>query len=102
MKKISSRLVPQMHALPEYRGWQFSYEYPGLFHYSHPDSPFSIFFTPDYVGNGTLPISVQDSEGRYYDEHSSLHPLPRTGRSAQKIFSLVRPTLDKLLNITNP
>jgi hypothetical protein len=91
------RLVAEMEILPAYRGWSFTYEYPGLFCYSHADRAHLVFFTPDYHGDDQLPIEVQDADGHFYEQHSSVLPLPREGRTAQKIFELVRPTLDALL-----
>jgi hypothetical protein len=91
------RLLVEMQALPDYRGWHFSYEYPGYFCYSHPDNDFSIFFTPDWEGDETLPIEVQRGSGAVVEEHCDRLPLPREGRTGQRIFEMVRPTLDKLL-----
>lgn len=93
----TARLVAEMEDLPDYRGWHFSYAYPGYFCYGHPDNDFWIFFTPDWEGDETLPIEVQDNDGNYYEECGDRLPLPRDGRTAQKIFEMVRPTLDKLL-----
>lgn len=98
-------LACRIYTIPEYReyrGWVFSYEYPGLFHYSHPDSCFSVFFTPDWDEDETLPIQVQDDAGNFYEEHSAVLPLPLKGRTAQKIFDLVRSTLDALPLIKDP
>jgi len=92
----TGRLGAEMKALPAYRGWSFTYEYPGYFCYSHSDVPFSVFFTPDYEGEETLPIEVQTDDGQTCDEHSTRLPLPSTGRTGQQIFELVRATLDKL------
>lgn len=98
--KHAETLVAEMEALPAYRGWGFTYEYPGYFCYSHDDLLFSVFFTPDWDGDETLGIQVQDSDGRCYDEHSSAPAaLPHEGRTGQKIFELVKPTLDKLLEL---
>lgn len=93
----ADRLVAELEALPDYRGWGFSYEYPGYFCYSHPSLPYSVFFTPDWEGDETLPIEVQTNEGGYHEEHSDRVPLPREGRTGDKLLDLVRPTLDKLL-----
>ena len=46
---VRLRLVAEMEALPDYRGWMFTYEYPGYFCYSHDDLPYSVLFTPDHV-----------------------------------------------------
>jgi hypothetical protein len=94
----TDRLVAEMAALPAHRGWRFTYEYPGYFCYSHPDNDFSVFFTPDWEGDETLPIEVQTGDGRSCEEHGKRLLLPREGRSAQEIFELVRPTLDALLS----
>ena len=95
----TDRLVAEMAALPEYRGWRFSYEYPGFFCYSRPNNDYSVFFTPDWEGDETLPIEVQIDDGHVLSEHSTRLPLPRTGRTGQQIFELVRPALDKLLEV---
>ena len=89
-------LVADLEELAPYDGWQFSYEYPGFFCYSRPDLPFNVFFTPDWQEAETLPVEVQDDEGYHHAEHSITLPLPRDGRTGQKLFDLVRPTLDKL------
>lgn len=91
------RLVAEMEALPDYRGWSFSYEYPGYFSYGHPDLPYRVAFTPDWEGDQELPIQVTDDEGRFFEEHSPVLPLPREGRTGEKLLRLVRPTLDTLL-----
>jgi len=96
-QSTTDRLVAEMMALPPYRGWRFTYEYPGYFCYSHPDDSRSVFFTPDWEADGTMPIDIQDDNGRGYAEHCDCLPLPHEGRTGQKIFDLVRPTLDKLL-----
>ena len=93
----TARLVAEMEALPAYRGWGFTYEYPGYFCYSHPDNRYSVFFTPDWEGDETLPIEVQVNDGRTCEEHSDRLRLPREGRTGETIFALVRPALDKLL-----
>jgi hypothetical protein len=93
-----ARLVAEMEALPAYRGWHFSYEYPGFFCYSHSDSDFSVFCTPDWEDDETLPIEVQRDDGHMvYEYGGDRLPLPREGRTAQQIFEMVRPTLDKIL-----
>jgi hypothetical protein len=70
------RLVAEMEILPAYRGWSFTYEYPGLFCYSHADRAHLVFFTPDYHGDDQLPIEVQDAAGHLYEQHSSVLPMP--------------------------
>ena len=96
----TDRLITELAALGTYQGWRFTYEYPGYFCYSHPDNSFSVFFTPDWEGDEILPIEVQVDDGQHCAEHSSTLPLPREGRTGQKIFELVRPTLDKLLAVS--
>jgi hypothetical protein len=93
----TERLVAELEALPEYRGWLFTYEYPGYFCLSHDDVPYCVFFTPDWEGDESLPIEVQTPNGDVAEEHSSCAPLPREGRAGEKILALVRPTLDRLL-----
>jgi len=93
------RLVAEMKALPTYRGWEFSYEYPGYFCYHHPELPFRVAFTPDWGDAQTMPIEVSDDDGCYYEEHSDQLPLPREGRTGEKLLDLLRPTLDKLATL---
>ena len=95
----TDRLVAELGDLGPHDGWLFSYEYPGFFCYSRPDLPFNVFFTPDWQEAETLPIEVQDDEGYHHAEHSTTVPLPRSERTGQKIFDLVRPTLDKLIKV---
>lgn len=95
----TEHLITEMEALPSYQGWSFTCEYPGLFYYSHPDLPYTVFFTPDWEVDGELPIAVQDREGACYAEHSTCLALPREGRSGAQLLELVRPTLDKLLTL---
>jgi hypothetical protein len=96
----TDRLVDEMCDLPAYQGWEFSYEYPGYFCYFHADLPFRVAFTPDWSDDGTLPIEVTDNEGSYYEEHSDALELPHEGRTGRKLLDLVRPTLDKLLALS--
>lgn len=90
-------LAAEMEQLPEYRNWWFTFEFPGLFRYSHRDNNYSVFFTPDWDEDAMLPIQVQVNDGDICDAYSAQLPLPHEGRSAQQIFDLVRPTLDQLL-----
>ena len=87
------RVLAELKALPAYSGWWFAYEYPGLFCYHHPDGNRSVFFTPDWSEDGEMPIEVQDDEGVCLDYTAIA--LPHEGRTGQKLFDLVRPTLDK-------
>lgn len=105
-KAETDRLVAEMEALPTYRGWTFSYEYPGYFCYRHPENNFcyrhpensySVFFTPDWDEDATLPIQVQIDDDRDCPEYSDHLPLTHEGRTGQAIFEMVRPTLDKIL-----
>lgn len=97
-REETDRIVAEMDALPAYRGWRFTYEYPGLFCYSRADGWHLVFFTPDYHGDAELPIEVQDVDGNYYEEHSTVLPLPIQGRTGHGLFEKVRPTLDRLLS----
>jgi hypothetical protein len=91
----AARLVAELEALPSYRGWRFAYEYPGLFCYHQPDGgTLSVFFTPDWSGDQELQVEVQTEDGEC--RACEVLPLPREGRTGQKIFEMVRPTLDKL------
>lgn len=96
----TERLVAEMEALPSYRGWGFTYEYPGYFCFSHTELPYNVFCTPDWEGEESMPIEVQDDEGQVHEEHCDRLPLPYEGRTGQKIFELVRLSLDKLLALT--
>jgi hypothetical protein len=96
-KQSRDRLAAELEELGPYNGWRFSYEYPGLFCYSRPGSPFLVFFTPDWDRAGTVPIQVQDAEGNYYEEHSDEVALPLEGRTGRMLQSLIRPTLDALV-----
>jgi hypothetical protein len=95
----TDRLVDEMSALPAYEGWCFSYEYPGYFCYGHPDLPYRVAFTPDWEGDEELPIQVTDDDGHFYEEHSPVLPLPREGRTGEKLLAMVRPTLDALAKL---
>lgn len=96
----TDRLVTELHAISPYRGWHFSYEYPGYFCYRHTDNDYSVWCTPDWEEDEHLPVQVQLGDGTDCPEHSTGHPLPRDGRTGKQIFDLVRPTLDKLIEIT--
>jgi hypothetical protein len=96
-RQIRDRLAAELEKLGPYNGWRFSYEYPGLFCYSRPGSPFLVYFTPDWDHPGTLPIEVQDTEGNYYEERSGEAALPLEGRTGKLLQRLVRPTLDALV-----
>jgi hypothetical protein len=87
------QLLAEMEALPSYCGWQFTYEYPGFFCYSHPSSPASVCFTPDWDRDGEVQIEVQTLDGRFLG--GALIPWPHEGRTAQKLFDLVKPYLDE-------
>lgn len=102
MTKIETdRLVAELEALPPYRGWTYSYEYPGYFCYSHPDNDYVVCFTPDWEKAETLDIQVQTNDGRDFPDHGGILSLPRDGRTGQKIFEMVRPTLDQLLGVAS-
>ena len=88
-------LLAELEALPAYQGWEFAYEYPGLFCFHHPRSNLNIFFTPDWCEDGEMPIEVQDDEGNCIDYVTI--PLPQEGRTGVQLLDLVRPTLDKHL-----
>ena len=88
-----AQVLSELEALPTYNGWWFAYEYPGLFCYHHPDSSHSVFFTPDWSEDGEMPIEVQDNEGVCVDDAAI--SVPHAGRTGQKLFDLVKSTLDK-------
>ncbi|HSX23315.1 MAG TPA: hypothetical protein VLE97_11130 [Gaiellaceae bacterium] len=98
----TDRLVDEMNALPDYEGWSFSYEYPGYFCYHHRELPYRVAFTPDWEGDEQLPIQVEDEGGHFYEEHSPVLPLPREGRTGEKLLAMVRPTLDALAKLPRP
>lgn len=95
----NDRLVAEMDVLPDYEGWQFSYEYPGYFCYGHPNLPYRVAFTPDWESDEELPIQVTDEAGHFYEEHSPVLPLPREGRTGEKLLALVQPTLNALAKL---
>jgi hypothetical protein len=86
------RLITELEAI-DHHGWRYTYEYPGLFCYSHPDGGPRVFFTPDWDEDATLVVEVQNDDGTCIDYER--HALPRDGRTGRKLFDLVRPTLDK-------
>ena len=96
----TKRLLAELRALPDYQGWTFDYVYPGYFsvypgYFSYSRGPLSVFFVPDWEGKEeTLTIQVQDSQGQVYS--SDTHPLPHSKRTGEKLFQIVRPTLNKL------
>lgn len=96
----TERLVAEMKALPSYEGWCFSYPYLGFFCYRHPALMYTVAFTPDWKGDDQLPIEVTDEDEHVYSEHSITLPLPGAGRTGAQIFALVKPTLDKLIEIS--
>ncbi len=81
-------------ALGPYNGWIYSYEYPGIYTYSHPLSTNRVLFTPDYERPGTVQIQVQNDDGTDV-EGGPFVPFARMGRTATALFSIVRPWLDK-------
>lgn len=91
------RLALGLKKLGHYNGWVFSYEYPGLFCYSNSGYPLRVYFTPDWDRAGTASIQVQDAEGNVYDEYSKDIPFSPIGRTAHKLFMLVKPTIDALM-----
>ncbi len=95
----ADRLVAELEALPRYRGWWFAYEYPGLFCYHQADGPLSVFFTPDWSRDEELQVEVQTEDGDCLD--CQVLPLPREGRTGEKISAMVRPTLDKLCAVAS-
>ncbi len=97
----TDRLVAEMEALADYRGWSYSYEYPGYFCYHHETLPFRVAFTPDWGEPETVSIQVEDDDG-IYEKHSSQPSFSNKGRTGEKLFELVRPTLDKLLALPPP
>ena len=98
----TDRLVSEMEAIADYRGWSFSYEYPGYFCYHHETLPFRVAFTPDWGAPQSASIQVEDDDGLFFEEHSSDPSFPDEGRTGEKLFELVRPTLDKLLALPPP
>jgi hypothetical protein len=95
----TDRLLAELEALPPYRGWTFSYVYPGYFCYSHLDLPHSVFFTPDWEREEVLDIQVQTNDGHDFPDYGDVLALPRGGRSGEQIAQMVRPTLDRLLGV---
>jgi hypothetical protein len=44
--------------------WRFSYEYPGLFHWSHKSGKLDGFATPDYTDKGITDLDMSTPDGR--------------------------------------
>lgn len=90
------RLASEMAKMRPYRGWRFSYEYPGLFRYSHPGVPYSVFFTPDWEVVEAVPVEVSSDDGSSLPGYDLVLPFPGSGRTGHKLFGLIKPTLDSL------
>jgi hypothetical protein len=93
------RIVPDAElqaALPEYKGWQASYEYPGFISYTHPDSDVMVCASSDFNGDRKLDIQIQTTGGHSFDDGEN-DPWPHEGRTAGKLFDRLQPYLDKYL-----
>lgn len=80
--------------LPAYNGWSATYEYPGFIHYSHPESDVMVCASSDFNGDGKLDIQIQTTDGHSFNDGENAH-WPHEGRTAEKMFSRIRPYLDK-------
>jgi len=80
--------------LPEHNGWRATYEYPGFVNYAHPDSDVMVCASSDFNGDGKLDIQIQTTDGHSFDDGENAS-WPHEGRTADKLFALVRPYLDK-------
>lgn len=81
-------------SLPEYKGWQSSYEYPGFVSYTHPDSDVMVCASSDFNGDSKLDIQIQTTGGHSFDDGENA-PWPHEGRTAVTMFDRLRPYLDK-------
>ncbi len=78
---------------PDLDGWEWSYEYPGIFTYRK--GSVSVCFTPEYCANrGEINIQCQDDEGAVYDKACGTVRF-NPDSSAEKLIALVEPFLEK-------
>lgn len=91
------RLAEEMLKLhPEYRDWVFEFMYPGSFVYHQKRGPLSVFFTPDWNEWGMVDLEVVE----WREGNPEVVDLPgsvgfRRERTADRLFGIVRPTLDE-------
>lgn len=91
--------------LPEYNGWRATYEYPGYIFYHHPKTELCICISSDFNGQGMLDVQVHNPVTGWYDDGRGKTsgggelPWPYEGRSAAKMFELVKPFLDEYQSI---
>ena len=81
-------------ALPAYKGWYSTYEYPGFIHYAHPDSDVIVCASSDFNGDAKLDIQIQTADGHCFDDGEN-ESWPHADRTAEKMFDRIRPYLDK-------
>lgn len=82
-------------ALPEYKGWSATYEYPGFINYTHPDGDIAVCATSDFNGDGKLDIQIHTEDFSQSVNDGENKPWPHEGRTAAKMFDRLRPYLDK-------
>jgi hypothetical protein len=75
-------------------GWQFYIEdFMGVCYYARPDSPLSIFCTPDWEGDGILAIEVQSKDGETLA--ADVLPFVADDRTIDRFVTLITPWLLK-------
>jgi hypothetical protein len=75
-------------------GWQFYIEnFMGVCYYARPDSPLSIFCTPDWEEDGILAIEVQSKDGDTLA--AEVLPFTADDRTIDRFVALVTPWLRK-------
>jgi hypothetical protein len=90
-RSVLDLVKPFERAHPFYKGWAFDFQYPGFFVYRHPTDDVSIFFTPDWSKKGEVDVQVNSNDEPIETE---TFPFVRN-RTAQRLFEIVRPFLDK-------
>lgn len=75
-----------------YKGWKFDYAYPGFFSFYHPNSDFTILFTPDWSEKDQIDIQIAKDDGTNINDGGD---VSFTVRTAENLFQAVRTWLDK-------
>lgn len=74
--------------------WEFWFDIPEVFSYSHMTRPVDVYFTPDWTEYGLLDIEVMHrEEGRSLEVAGPFRF--REDRRPETLFELVKPYLDK-------
>ena len=75
-----------------HRGWKFMTVFPGFFSFYHPESPYTVYCTPDWNEPHMVDIQVhRDEEGEVVEGEA----VPFPERLASRIFRAVLPYLKK-------